>query len=88
MDAVWAHKWIAAKSLHYQRISYVLGIDFSILKTFFNDDEVRMISILLCNTTLPLRLDNKLSDAFTANVGVPQGDSLSPILFTIYLEFF
>ena len=84
MEAVWAHKWITAKSLHFRRISFILGIDFSkafdtidrskliaILSTFLNEDETRM---LLTKTSLNLRLGQYSFDPFINNVGVPQGD--------------
>lgn len=56
------------------------------LQTFLQDDEVRLIRLLLSHTTLPLRSSNQALDPFESNVGTPQGDSLSPVLSTIYLE--
>ena len=45
-----------------------------------------MVQTLLVDTELQARIRNVLSDPFTTNIGAPQGDSLSPVLFTIYLE--
>ena len=33
-----------------------------------------------------VRVDNRLSDYFSCNVGVRQGENLSPLLFAIYLN--
>ncbi|GFR83905.1 very-long-chain enoyl-CoA reductase [Elysia marginata] len=54
-----------------------------ILKTIIKEDELRIIRFLLSNTEI-----NGSSKAipFMSNVGTPQGDSLSPVIFTIYLE--
>ena len=46
-----------------------------------------MIRKLLTNTCLKVRWNHKNTQAsFETNIGIPQGDGLSPILFTIYLE--
>ena len=52
----------------------------------FNKDECRLISYLLDRTTLQARFKTALSAPFTTTWGSPQGDSLSPTLFVIYLE--
>ena len=57
----------------------------SILKSILSPDELHMIYILLNNTKLQIRYDGELGETFTSDVGVPQGDGLSPILFTLYL---
>ncbi|GFR73814.1 hypothetical protein ElyMa_005739100 [Elysia marginata] len=58
-----------------------------ILEDIVNEDEHRIIRFLLSNTII----DTKIFGAnekrpFFSNVGTPQRDSLSPVLFTIYLE--
>ena len=55
-------------------------------KSIFGQDAWRMTLKLLTNTKLTVRIDNEQSKPFTTNIGSPQGDSLSPILFTVYLE--
>ncbi len=44
-----------------------------------------MISILLKDVRITVRIKNTSEDPFTTNVGFPQGDCLSPVLFTYYL---
>lgn len=46
-----------------------------------------MIRVLLSNTSLKIRFNGIITDAFNSNIGSPQGDALSPILFAIYLEY-
>jgi hypothetical protein len=57
------------------------------LKTFLDEDEIRLIQYLLSNTTLDIKCDSSVqTDPFDTNVGSPQGDSLSGCLFTVYFE--
>ena len=57
-----------------------------ILESFLDEDEVRIIRVLLSNTVLEIKTHDVPSDPFTTNIGSPQGDGLSGCLFTIYLE--
>ena len=58
-----------------------------IVKSIVNEDEHRLLQFLLSGTVIDTRKnDTSTSKLFTSNVGTPQGDSLSPALFTIYLE--
>ena len=97
--AVWAHKWMAALVQRMHTTIEILGIDltaaFDMLDRkklldqallIFNKDEWRLISYLLDRTTLQARFKSALSEPFTTTWGSPQGDSLSPTLFVIYLE--
>ena len=79
---------------------FVLGIDMSRaldtidrsvllteLRIIINiDDNWRMIRALLIETELVAKLKKTHYKPFKTNIGAPQGDSLSPILFIIYLE--
>ncbi|KAK1946811.1 Craniofacial development protein 2 [Phytophthora citrophthora] len=98
-DAVWAHRWIAARAQRYKDRFHILGIGLprafdtvnrdkllSVLKPLLDDDELRLIRLLLRDTMLSLRLGNRLLSPFESNAGTPQGDSLSPVLFVVYLE--
>ena len=57
-----------------------------LLETFLDDSELRMICLLLANTTLEPWLAKGRCAAFNTTIGTPQGDSLSPALFIVYLE--
>ena len=62
-------------------------IVLQILKNIVEEDELRLIQFLLSNTHINTRINNAdINAPFTSNVGTPQGDGLSPVLFTIYLE--
>ena len=98
-DIVWAYKWISAKTQKSQIRVYITSIDMSsafdtirreqlvdIAKKFLDEDEVRMIQLLLSNTTLDVRINNAETEPFSSNMGSPQGDALSGVLFNIYFE--
>ena len=99
-DVVWTHKWFAAKTLKEDVIIKISGIDMSaafdtidrnqllnIIATIVNKDELRIIRFLLSNTKIKTRINGATkTNTFISNVGTPQGDSLSPVLFIVYLE--
>ena len=57
----------------------------TVLETFFNDSELRIIRMLLADTLEPT-LKRGEGSTFASIVDTPQGDSLSPALFVIYLD--
>ncbi|GFS10187.1 group II intron reverse transcriptase/maturase [Elysia marginata] len=58
-----------------------------ILEDIVNEDEHRIIRFLLSNTIIDTKIIGAtVKKPFFSNIGTPQGDSLSPVLFTIYLE--
>ena len=99
-DIVWAHRWLVAKVMKSKISINITGIDMSaafdtvnrqklikILETILDEDEIRIIQFLLSNTTISIRANGATKQMpFISNIGVPQGDGLSPVLFTIYLE--
>ncbi|OWZ15846.1 RxLR effector protein [Phytophthora megakarya] len=98
-DAVWAHRWIVARTQRYRKVYHLLNIDLSrafdsidraklvaVLRTFLDDDEVRLVQLLLADTTLSLRSGLATLNPVTNSLGTAQGDSLSRVLFIVYLE--
>ena len=98
-DAVWCHKWLAATVQKYKYVIEILGIDMSkafdtiqrhrllaVLETFLLPDDLRLVRLLIANTTLSVRLGGFESSPFHTTIGTPQGDSLSPVLFVVYLD--
>jgi hypothetical protein len=65
--------------------SVVRDILFDDLKKILKPDELHILQILLKDVTLQVRCGKQLGQKFTTNIGIPQGDCLSPILFTLYL---
>ncbi|GFS01346.1 very-long-chain enoyl-CoA reductase [Elysia marginata] len=59
----------------------------TILKEIVEVYELRIIQFLLSETTLDVKVNGCTQETpFTTIIGTPQGDSLSPVLFIIYLE--
>ena len=99
---IWTHRWLAAKTMEEETTIKILGIDMSAafdrinrrhllytVKSVFDEesDEYRLIQFLLSGTIIDTRINGtSTSKPFTSNVGIPQGDSLSAVLFTVYLE--
>ena len=98
-DIVWSHKWLISKTYAEDVEIFITGIDMTsafdtidrhlllqILSSFLQEDEIRIIRYLLSSTDLKVKLKTSSSESFVSNIGTPQGDGLSPVLFTIYLE--
>jgi len=98
-DVVWTQKWLTAKAQRHPWSFHMLGIDMSrafdtldreklmnVMRTITDDDQVRLIALLLANTTLAVKVGKERAEPFSNTIGTPQGDGLSPVLFTCYLE--
>jgi hypothetical protein len=55
------------------------------LRSILDPGELHMIKILIADVTLIVDVEGRRGEPFTTNVGTPQGDCLSPTLFTLYL---
>ena len=99
-DVVWAHRWFTAKTALEEINIYITGIDMSsafdtidrnilleILQDILDEDELRLVRFLLSDTNISIKVKGATEEMpFLGNVGTPQGDSLSPVLFIVYLE--
>ena len=98
-DVVWCKRWLAAKAQRFNWQCHILGLDMyrafdtisrekllQVMSTIVHRDELRMIQMLMHNTTLAVKVGTQLAPGFKTTIGCPQGDSLSPVLFTCYLE--
>ena len=78
---------------------HVIGIDMSsafdtinrdkimtIASDFLEEDELRILRVLLSDTTLEVKIKGAKTEPFESNIGSPQGDSVSGPVFTIYFE--
>ena len=96
-DVVFGYRWLCAKAQR-QRVTYRISMHRpksrfrhhpprqEVLQSFLDEPELRMIRFLLAATSLEPRLSTGECHAFASTIGTPQGDSLSPVLFTVYLE--
>ena len=55
------------------------------LNSILEPDEIHILKVLVCNATLSVRNGDTIGNKFKTDIGVPQGDCLSTILFTLYL---
>ena len=56
------------------------------LSDILDPDELNIMNILLKNVTLQVKNNKTQIQTFTTTLGIPQGDCLSAILFTLYLS--
>ena len=57
-----------------------------VLESIIHEDDVRMVRLLLTNTTLDMKISGVETEKFESNIGSPQGDGISGAFFNIYLE--
>ena len=55
------------------------------LEEVLTASELHIIYIMIKEVKLTVRIKSHLSENFKTNIGVPQGDCMSPVLFTLYL---
>ena len=56
------------------------------MQTILNEDELRIIRFLLSNTKINTRINGATKTNTLKQCRTPKGDSLSPVLFIVYLE--
>ena len=55
-------------------------------KEILNPDETHLVSLLIKDVKLQVKCDNHIGKEFTTNVGSPQGDCASPLIFIFELS--
>jgi sorting nexin-29 len=98
-DVVWSYRWLMAISQRYNIDIKITGIDMSKAFDCINRTELldtakglittsnfRILKYLLSETNLSTRINDVYGTPFRTTIGTPQGDALSPVLFTVYLE--
>ncbi|GMF44608.1 unnamed protein product [Phytophthora fragariaefolia] len=93
------HRLGSKMTQRYQNVIHVLGMDLSrafdtidreklldFLLRFLEDDDIRLIKLLLVDTTLSLRTGSTTLPPFCSNIGTHQGESPSPVLFVVYQD--
>ena len=59
---------------------------FKIAEEFMDEDDMRILSTLLAETTLEVKAENAQATTFESNIGSPQGGSINGPLFTLYFS--
>ena len=99
-DVVLAHKFLIAGAYSKGQNITCIGIDMSkafdtVIRPKLIDildargvepGDIGIIKLLLTNTSLQVKCGKTVGEKFATNIGVPQGDGLSPKLFTLYLD--
>lgn len=55
------------------------------LRSILQPDELHIIKVMIEDVELKVRVGTEIGESFKTNIGTPQGDCISPILFTLYL---
>ena len=94
-------QWIRATMEAYDERARIMGLDLSkafdcldrnklidMIRHYelATEDDLRIITFLLAETTLRVKVNGKLGEIFQTLIGTPQGDALSCVLFIIYME--
>ena len=77
---------ILARDLSKAFDSVVRSKLLNLCASFMIDDELRMLRILLTETTLAIRAGQTVGSIFETLMGIPQGGGLSPVFFILYLQ--
>ena len=59
---------------------------FKIVEEFLDEDDMRILSTLLAETTLEVKVENAKATTFESNIQSPQGECISGPLFTLYFN--
>ena len=70
----------------FDKCTRKLMIDIFERYNLATEDELRILQYLLSETELIVRINGNIGKSFKTKTGTPQGDSLSPVLFIVYLE--
>ena len=97
-DVVWTQRWMSAKALRHEWKDHMLSIDMSrafdtidrrrlltVMGDIASPDDMLMHLVLLLDTSLVVLVGRATAKPFSNTIGTPQGDGLSPVLFTGYL---
>ena len=90
---------MAAKTQVQDIVIFITGIDmssaidtiyrdklFKMVEEFLDEDDLRILSVLLAETTLEVKVENAQATTFESNIWPTQGDSISGLLFTLYFN--
>ena len=98
-NVLWAYHMLITVVMKKHWLFWKMGIDMSrafdtidrntirrvLADAAVDEDELRIVRTLLADTKLRVRVGQAMSEWFRMSIGSPQGDSLSPALFTSYL---
>ena len=95
-DIIWAYRWLMATAKLSDRVFDIIGTDLSkafdclnrkqiidIFSMIIPPSELRILRFLLADTTMKTRIQGILGEAFATSLGTPQGEGLSPKIFTV-----
>ena len=93
---IYLNKFSRSKTLFCAFIDYKKAFDlvdrsslWSKLLTYnINGRLMKLIYNLYQNTKACIKLNNRISSSFNCNIGVRQGDNLSPLLFSLFINDF